>query len=90
MLVNGQSLREILLWEDTAPSVVEIQMQWEMSAKRSLRVWNCWERNGVINAWVGNAGMRVEAGPDGITILRCSDGEGEPNFGDLVARLETH
>jgi hypothetical protein len=44
--------------------------------------------NGVTHAWFGNAGMRVTAGEGGVIQLRCSDGEGEPDFDDLVAEVD--
>jgi hypothetical protein len=50
-------------------------------------VWNCWEVNGVMHAWLGNAGMRVERTPNGAIQLRCSDGDGVPDFEDLVVRI---
>ena len=36
-------------------------------------------------AGLGNAGMRVAKDDDESLVLRCSDGEGEPDFDNLVA-----
>lgn len=89
ILVNDQSLQDVVLWEGSAPAVVEMRLQWEGSLNRSLRVWNCWERNGVTDAWTGNSGMRVEVREHGVFILQCSDGDGDPDFSDLVVEIQT-
>lgn len=60
---------------------------WRAKGVRSLRIWNAWRDNDLTQAWLGNAGMRVIPGEGGSLTLRCSDGEGEPDFDDLVAEV---
>lgn len=78
---------DLILWQDTAPSEVRIRIAWKSKESRSLRVWNAWRVNDVTQAWLGNAGMRVTASEGGLIEFRCSDGEGDPNFDDLVAQV---
>ncbi len=82
--IDGVEAADFALWHDTAPSQVEVNVHWKGKGPRSLRIWNSWEYNGVAHAWLGNAGMRVEEFEPGRFVLRCSDGEGEPEFDDLV------
>ena len=89
LLVNGSLMSDVVLREDSAPNPVHVEVRWTGKATRSLRVWNCWDVNGVMHAWLGNAAMRVEQASHGETILRCSDGHGEPDFRDLVVRIST-
>jgi len=85
--VDGVEASDFVLWQDSSPSQVEVLVRWAKRGSRSLRVWNCWEVNGVMHAWLGNAGMRVEWTSEGTIVLRCSDGHGEPDFGDLVVGI---
>lgn len=85
--VESTAADDLILWQDTAPEEVPVRITWKPKGTRSLRVWNAWRVNDVTQAWLGNAGMRVTAGEDGVFQLRCSDGEGDPNFGDLVAEV---
>lgn len=86
--VGGRTSTDILLWADTAPSQVAVLVKWSASKRRSLRVWNTWRVNGVAQAWLGNAGMRVTQGSDGVISLMCSDGEGDPDFTNLVVTID--
>jgi len=84
--VNGQDSRDIVLWEATAPSTVEVAIS-KMKKGGELLVWNCWRgpQNQVM-AWLGNAGMTVEH--DGDTWrFRCSEGSGEASFDDLFVEI---
>ena len=85
LLVNGQSSKSGVLWMDTAPEVVEIVCQ-PPKAGATLSLWNTWERDGIVHAWLGNAGMLVEQRDDAV-VLKCSDGVGNPDFQDLVVEL---
>ena len=85
LLVNGQSSKSGVLWMDTAPGVVEIVCN-PPRRGATLSVWNAWERDGIMHAWLGNAGMVFEQRDDAI-ILKCSDGVGNPDFQDLVVEL---
>ncbi|WP_434966466.1 hypothetical protein [Janibacter indicus] len=82
--IDGVEATDLALWHDTAPNQVEVKVHWKGKGPRSLRMWNSWEHNGVAHAWLGNAGMRVDEVESGRFLLRCSDGEGEPEFDNLI------
>ncbi|MDQ4419542.1 hypothetical protein OOT33_03695 [Sphingobium sp. DEHP117] len=92
LVVNGVEAPEMLLWCDTAPDTVVVQVKQEPGKKVVLKLWNIWRGNmggvDVTQAWLGNAGMRIECSQGGRELLlRCSDGEGSVDFGDLEARV---
>ncbi|NTW42163.1 MAG: hypothetical protein HGA44_20180 [Cellulomonadaceae bacterium] len=86
---NGVLATDLVVWQDASPEKFDVQVRWKANAARSLRVWNCWEVNGVMHAWLGNAGMRVEQVSPSSLILKCSDGHGEPSFDDLVVGISS-
>jgi hypothetical protein len=80
--IMEQDLEDVVLWRDTAPpeSVLECRSRGEAE----LRIWNCWRDHlGVMQAWVGNAGMRVEERGSRTFRLECNARE-EVTFSDLV------
>ncbi|WP_162940313.1 hypothetical protein [Gryllotalpicola protaetiae] len=79
---------DVVLWQDTAPNEIRVQIAWESKQGRSLRIWNTWRVNGVTQAWLLNAAMRVDLDDRGVLRFRCSDGVGAPDFSDLVAEVE--
>jgi hypothetical protein len=82
--VNGQLVREVILWTDTAPQTVVVGLP---TKEGTFKAWNAWrDERGTTQAWMGNAGMEIIERPDGVR-LYCSDGEGPPNFEDLVVDL---
>ncbi len=87
MTVGSTTTDDLVLWTDTAPDTVQVKVAWKSRGGRSLRVWNAWRVKGVTQAWLGNAGMRVSVGEGRVFQLRCSDGEGDPDFQDLVAEV---
>ena len=92
LVFNDVEAREMLFWRDTAPSHVPVRVKREPGKKTTLKLWNIWRGNvsgvGVTQAWLGNSGMRIERSVEGKELLlRCSDGEGPIDFGDLEARL---
>lgn len=87
MSVESTAAAEIVLWQDSAPEEVRIELTWKPKGKRSLCVWNAWRVKDVTQAWLGNAGMRVTAGEGRVFRLCCSDGEGDPDFTDLVVEV---
>ena len=89
MEVDGVLASDFVFWQDVSPDEFDVQVRWKTKGARSLRVWNCWEVNGVMHAWLGNAGMRVELVSPSALILRCSDGDGEPSFDDLVVGISS-
>ncbi|WP_448811810.1 hypothetical protein [Agromyces bauzanensis] len=86
--IGGVIAADMVLWRDTAPETVQVAVRWSPRGPRSLRIWNTWRDGGVSQAWLGNAGMRVDTREDGRLTFRCSDGVGEPDFEDLVATME--
>jgi len=86
ILVNGQLLRDVIMWTDTAPPRERLEVRPE-DAQCRVTVWNAWEDGGM-QAWIGNCGLLVEPISSGVR-LRCSDGVGEPDFNDLVVEVVT-
>jgi len=92
LAVNGVEASQVLLWHDTAPAKVSLKVKRKSSQGVTLKLWNIWRGSvggeGVTQAWLGNAGMRVNRSDDERQLLlRCSDGEGSIDFNDLVARV---
>lgn len=84
--IDGEQATDFVLWADTAPPSVSVTVRPTGRGKMALKLWNVW-RGGldVTQAWLGNAAIQVEGCADPThVVLMCSDGEGEPNFGDLV------
>ena len=78
LVANSQRGKDMVFWADTSPPEIGIELP--TVAEAEVRIWNCWQDDkGVIQAWIGNAGMLIEEGPasDGSEILlRCSAGFG--------------
>lgn len=85
--VGSTAAADLVLWEDAAPAEVHIRVRWNGTGSRSLRLWNVWRVEGLTQSWLGNAGMRVSSDEGGHFLFRCSDGEGNPDFDDLVAEV---
>ena len=85
LVVNGQPIRDSIIWTDTAPAQFDILCKPPKSGAM-LHIWNAWDQNGILQSWLGNAGMLIEEVGESV-ILRCSDGLGEPDFEDLVVEL---
>ena len=90
VVINDQPDDDVVLWSDTAPSVLVASLRPQSSRKpMTLRIWNAWrDPAGVMQAWIGDAGMLVEEQSPGDLVLRCSDGFDAPTFDDLVVRLK--
>lgn len=89
--INGQQNSEVVLWEDSAPDVIEVSIRIDDQAtSRTLKLWNVWRVGlDVTQAWVGNAAIQIDGDPSsGSFSLHCSDGQGEPNFRDLVLDVQ--
>lgn len=87
-LINGQQMKEAVVWMGTAPPKFDIQIK--PSARNGvLKVWNCWKIDGVVQAWTGNAGMLVDVADDRIS-LNFSPGQGDfaPSSMKLVLTLQ--
>ncbi|MEO0495124.1 MAG: hypothetical protein AAF081_17090 [Actinomycetota bacterium] len=69
--VNGVESTRIVLWDHSSPDEVDL----EVPAGR-LTLWNVWETDGAVHAWVGAAGIVLDEVDTDITRLRASDGIG--------------
>jgi hypothetical protein len=88
---GGLEGRAFRFWQDHRP-VHEVVLRWLPRAARSLLVWNLWawphQGGDIVHAFWGNAGMRVEVVGDGLYRFRCSDGQGDVDFSNLVFDVE--
>jgi hypothetical protein len=87
--VNDQLLDDVVLWTETAPSELVLELV-PKSAKKPLilRAWNAWrDPAGTTQAWIGDAGLVVSDQGAGTVTLACSDGFDAVDFTDLVATL---
>jgi hypothetical protein len=85
--IEGVEAQTMLLWYDTAPLKVPVRIIAKPNEKPILKMWNVWRAGrDVTQAWLGNAGMRIDQHGNQIS-LRCSDGEGPVDFGNLNARV---
>ena len=89
LAVNDQRARDLVLWSSTAPTTVEMLV--DTTESGLVHVWNSWMADGIEHAWLGNAGMLVDAdltGANPVVQLSCSDGIGAASFDDLVVGIE--
>lgn len=90
MEIEDVEAQEMLLWADTAPPKVPVKIKPGADGKVILKIWNVWRGkvggHDVTQAWLGNAGMRIERSGSRIS-LRCSDGEGPVDFSNLETRV---
>lgn len=78
-------LNNVVLWRDTAPDEAVFVCHSRKVAE--LRVWNCWrDDRGVMQAWIGNAGMRVSELDTNAVRVECNS-RSEVTFSDLVFDL---
>jgi hypothetical protein len=86
--VNGRVVgkhKQVVLWNDTAPRVVELGLP--ANANR-IEVHNVWDSgNGMTDAWHNGAAMIVEEIPNGRR-YGCNDGLADDDFDDIVFRIE--
>ncbi|HAB57838.1 MAG: hypothetical protein CL433_01860 [Acidimicrobiaceae bacterium] len=78
LAVGDVANTRMALWARSAPDEVEIAAR----AGR-LTLWNVWEADGTVHAWVGAAGILLDEAAGNTTRLRASDG-----FGDRTIDLE--
>ncbi len=82
--VGDHAAPAMALWSHTSPETVELTV--DTSGATTLDVWNAWSMGGVDSSWVGNAGITTRNTSNG-TVLRCSDGIGPADFGDLEVTI---
>lgn len=85
-LVAGHQVENALvLWQDTAPAVVEVQVS---TSDDVIQVRNVWDTgDGVMHSWHNGAAMVVDPTPTGRR-YHCNDGRPDDDLDDLVFRLE--
>lgn len=84
--INDQIIRRgIVLWRDTAPQTVELEVVGKPSTIEVKNVWDVGD--GVIHSWHNGAAMMIEELPSGRR-YRCNDGFTDDDFSDIVFRLE--
>lgn len=84
--VNGKVIgKHIVLWNDTAPPVIELGVR---GNAETLTVYNVWDAgDGTIDARHNGAAMIIEEVPNGRR-YRCNDGLADDDFDDIVFRIE--
>lgn len=87
---DGAEGKDLVLWRDTAPTAVTVNIRRRGRGEPSLKLWNVWRGGGdVTQAWLGNGAIQVDGDPSADSFrLLCSDGHGDPNFEDLVLDVE--
>ncbi len=85
LVINEEEMTRAVVRADTAPRRTEVLVTADGSGE--LTAYNAWiGSHEALHSWIGNSGMLVD--DDGETVtLRCSDGDGDPSFDDLVVVL---
>jgi hypothetical protein len=87
--IAGMSARHFVLWRDTAPRHVEVELP-RARQPVLIAIHNVWrdEKYGTTMYGTNAAAMRVTEERVGKWLLECSDGWGtDAHFGDLVVRV---
>lgn len=86
--VNGRVIgkpQHIVLWHDTAPEIVELDVRTKTA---TVRVYNVWDSgDGMTDAGHNGSAMIIEETPNGRR-YRCNDGLADDDFDDIVFRIE--
>lgn len=85
-IVNNKTVKKaVVLWHDTAPREVLLQVH---TKKGECWIKNVWDTgNGVMDSWHNGAAMIVEEIATGKR-YRCNDGQPDDDFDDIVFRIE--
>lgn len=85
-IVNNKTIKKaVVLWHDTAPREVLLQVH---TKKGDCSIKNVWDTgNGVMDSWHNGAAMIVEEVPTGKR-YRCNDGQPDDDFDDIIFRVE--
>jgi hypothetical protein len=81
--VNGQVIRKaLLLWRDTAPAEVLLEVS---SKDGKVLIHNVWDYgDGVVHAWHNGAAMAIDRIDHATRRYSCNDGEPDDDLDDLV------
>lgn len=85
--LNGVRSSQLVLWQDTAPSTVQVRV---VEGDGKLRLYNIWDSGRGISdheSQSATSGMVVEAAADGARRYRCNDIGYDPVFDKLVFTL---
>ncbi len=75
----------VTLWSDTVDWDVRVRVVPSKRGPCRLRFSHRWKIGGIAEYGLGNYGMLVQHSPDsGSWTGRCSDGDGDANFDDLI------
>ena len=86
--VAAEEVKDVVLWADTSPEVVEFSCETGKQQSGELLLWNCWtDEAGVMQAWIGDAGMVFDDSAARVRV-RCSDGTHKFEPSDLVFEVE--
>jgi hypothetical protein len=84
--VNGQNVRKaVVLWKDTAPREVLLQVQTKQGAFRVKNVWDVGD--GVMHSGHNGAAMISEEASSSRR-YKCNDGRADDDFDDLIFTIE--
>ncbi|MBB1139962.1 hypothetical protein [Myroides sp. WP-1] len=86
--VNNQILPfKIVLWEDTAPKKVSIEI---FSKDKKVNVYNVWRTtDGTVDYWHNGAAFYIEKIEDSF-VYYCNDGCPDDDFDDLIFKVKVH
>lgn len=82
---SGQKSKKFVLWSNTGP--VEDRITYLGRNSTTLKIWNVWMNARTMNAWIGYGGMLIDDSGSSV-VFSCSDGVGEPDFSDLIMRVD--
>jgi len=84
--IEGEAHSDVVLWSNTSPDICNFKVV----ANRGciLKIWNVWEVDGLVQAWVGNSGIVVRPVESGGLELRCSDGVGGIDFTEVISVVD--
>ena len=85
--VAGTTSPQFVLWSDTSPSHIEIEVRTTDGLLRIYNVWDSGRHLGPFESQSATSGMVVETMPDGSSRYSCNDIGTDANFQKLVFRL---
>ncbi|MFY9308196.1 MAG: hypothetical protein WAQ28_04010 [Bacteroidia bacterium] len=85
IVVNGKEIKNsIVLWYDTAPKEINIQIK---SKNNEIIIYNVWDvGNGTMHYWHNGAAMWVEK-KENVVTYHCNDGYPDSDLNDLIFTL---